>query len=69
MPEDGYRKKNWKGTLISVAAIAVSLIVVGGCLIGGYIGYNNYTQNHSKKKKNTNVQQETQLTGQTEQVQ
>lgn len=69
MPEDRYGKKNWKGTLISVAAIAVSLVVVGGCLLGGYIGYQNYTQNHSKKKKDTTVQQETQLTGQTKQVQ
>ena len=68
MPEDRYGKKNWKGTLISVAAIAVSLVVVGGCLLGGYIGYKNYTQNH-KKKKDTTVQQETRLTEQTKQVQ
>lgn len=50
MPDDKYRKKNWKGTLISVAAIVVSLIVVGGCLLGGYIGYKNYTKNHKKKR-------------------
>ena len=67
MPDDKYRKKNWKGTLISVAAIAISLIVVGGCLLGGYIGYKNYTKNH--KKKSTAAQQETQLSGQIEPVQ
>lgn len=67
MPDDKYRKKNWKGTLISVAAIVVSLIVVGGCLLGGYIGYKNYTKNH--KKKSTAAQQETQLSGQIESVQ
>ena len=67
MPDDKYRKKNWKGTLISVAAIVVSLIVVGGCLLGGYIGYKNYTKNH--KKKSTAAQQETQLSGQIEPVQ
>lgn len=67
MPDDKYRKKNWKGTLISVAAIAISLIVVGGCLLGGYIGYKNYTKNH--KKKSTAAQQETQLSGQIESVQ
>lgn len=67
MPDDKYKKKNWKGTLISVAAIAISLIVVGGCLLGGYIGYKNYTKNH--KKKSTAAQQETQLSGQIESVQ
>lgn len=67
VPDDKYRKKNWKGTLISVAAIAISLIVVGGCLLGGYIGYKNYTKNH--KKKSTAAQQETQLSGQIEPVQ
>ena len=67
MPDDKYRKKNWKGTLISVAAIAISLIVVGGCLLGGYIGNKNYTKNH--KKKSTAAQQETQLSGQIEKVQ
>lgn len=67
MPDDKYRKKNWKGTLISVAAIAISLIVVGGCLLGGYIGYKNYTKNH--KKKSTAAQQETQLSGKIEPVQ
>lgn len=67
VPDDKYRKKNWKGTLISVAAIAISLIVVGGCLLGGYIGYKNYTKNH--KKKSTAAQQETQLSGQIESVQ
>ena len=67
MPDDKYRKKNWKGTLISVAAIAISLIVVGGCLLGGYIGYKNYTKNH--KKKSTAAQQETQLCGKIEPVQ
>lgn len=67
MPDDKYRKKNWKGTLISVAAIAISLIVVGGCFLGGYIGYKNYTKNH--KKKSTAAQQETQLSGQIEPVQ
>ena len=67
MPDDKYRKKNWKGTLISVAAIVVSLIVVVGCLLGGYIGYKNYTKNH--KKKSTAAQQETQLSGQIESVQ
>ena len=35
VPDDKYGKKNWKGTLISVAAIVVSLIVVVGCLLGG----------------------------------
>lgn len=67
VPDDKYRKKNWKGTLISVAAIAISLIVVGGCLLGGYIGYKNYTKNH--KKKSTAAQQETQLSGKIEPVQ
>lgn len=67
MPDDKYRKKNWKGTLISVVAIVVSLIVVVGCLLGGYIGYKNYTKNH--KKKSTAAQQETQLSGQIESVQ
>ncbi len=67
MPDDKYRKKNWKGTLISVVAIVVSLIVVVGCLLGGYLGIKIILKNH--KKKSTAAQQETQLSGQIESVQ
>lgn len=38
VPDDKYRKKNWKGTLISVVAIVVSLIVVVGCLLEDILG-------------------------------
>lgn len=55
MANNDYENHNWKGKLASVVAIVVSLIVVGGCFIGGYIGYSNYVKNHNKSKKNETV--------------